>query len=86
MVLLRERGNSSFESHCAQSDSIKTEFLKRIHPSNTHVSSIQQKDLETCLFTFFKCQNIFFFSRGILDHGAARLAKCTLQLESKYKK
>lgn len=73
-------GNSSFESHCGQSDSIKTEFLKRIHPSNTHLSSIQQKNLETCLFTLFKSQNLFFFSRGIFDQGATRLAKYTLQL------
>lgn len=71
-------GNTSFESHCGQSDSIKTELLKSIHLSNTQESSIQQKDFETCLFTLFKSQNHFFFSRGILDHGATRLAKYTL--------
>lgn len=80
----QREGNISFESHCGQSDSLKTELLKSIHLSNTQVSSIQQKDLETCLFTLFKSHHLFFFSRGILDNGAKRLAKYTL--ESKYKK
>lgn len=79
----QREGKISFEFHCKQSDSIKTEFLKRIHPSNICISSIQQKDLETCLFTLFKSQNLSFFSRGILDHWAG---KVHTMVESKYKK
>lgn len=76
-------GNISLESW-RQRDPI--EFLESAK-QRSHKLHTAERPWNTCLFTLFLIPVSFFPPpRGILDNGGTKLAKYTLQLESKCKK